>query len=316
MVEILKIASQVGEGFNTALRDRLGHVDIVAIPAGVPANLPGDIKALVAYPMKAAGQDDPPRPEGWPFGLQLVQMVSVGKDLYPDWLFDAPMVTCARGATSEALAEFGLAAIFGAAKCMPDIWISSAEQWRLREISMVRGKTLGLFGFGGIGSALAPKAIALGMKVVATRRTDSPFDVPGVERVETLAELLSCSDHLVLAAPATPSTEGVLNDAMLRHAKPGIHIINLARGSLIDEQALIKALDDGRVSLASLDVAAQEPPQPDHPFYTHPRIRLSPHVAVMTEDVGSALVEKLAINFERFRSGVRPVDVVDVQRGY
>lgn len=312
----MRLASQLGEQFDSAIRARTRDVDVVSIASGVPEALPMDIDAMIALPFLQSGQVAPTKPAGWPFGLKWIQLVSVGADLYPDWLFEGPVVSCARGATSDALAEFALAAIFAAAKNMPNIWIDAIDDWKHQGIGMVRGSTLGIVGFGGIGAALAPRALALGMSVIATRRTDALFGIDGVERAESLIDLFARSDHVVLAAPATAETRGMISAEVLSHAKQGLHLINLARGILIDDDALLAALDRRQLSLASLDVTHPEPLPADHPFYRHPQIRVSPHVAVMTNEVGGALLDKLTANLDRVARGQAPEDIVDLNRGY
>ena len=242
----LVVASQLSAEFNATLASHAGDVDILALPPGPPATLPREAAILVAAPFRRAGGQLPANPPPqWPFDLRWIQLVSVGIDFYPPWLFDGLAVTSARGSSAVALAEFALAAIFALAKRLPQIWIDSAEAWSPSPLTIVQGQTLGLVGFGAIGEALAPRALGLGMNVLAVRRSDRPIAVPGVTRVCDIATLFECSDHVVLAAPATSETEGMINRAVLAHAKAGLHLINIARGALIDDAALLAALDDG-----------------------------------------------------------------------
>ncbi|HEX7887000.1 MAG TPA: D-isomer specific 2-hydroxyacid dehydrogenase family protein [Phenylobacterium sp.] len=313
----LVVASQLNETFNGAFAEALPDVDILQVPVGPPAGLPHAAKVLIAAPFRRAGGSLPAvPPPGWPFDVKWVQLVSVGIDFYPGWLFDGPVVTSARGSSAVALAEFALAAILTATKKLPDIWIDRLEQWAPTPLSLVQGRTLGLVGFGSIGEALAPRARALGMKVLAIRRSKAPIDVEGVEQVHDYCELFERSDDVVLAAPATPETFHLVNRKVLAHARPGLHLINVARGSLIDDEALLEALDAGRVGLASLDVTHPEPLSFNHPYYTHPRVRLSPHTSVHTPDTRQNLTAQFAQNLHRFRQGAPLEGVVDPARGY
>jgi phosphoglycerate dehydrogenase-like enzyme len=313
----LIVASQLPELFNTVFAQHVGDAEIVAVPPGLAAPLPAEAKVLVAAPFRKAGGVLPPEPpKGWPYDVEWVQLVSVGIDFYPDWLFDGPVVTSARGSSAVALAEFALAAILADAKRLPDIWIDKAERWAPQPLKLIAGTTLGLVGFGAIGEALAPRAQALGLDVIATRRSDKPIPTPGVERVADLRTLFARSDHVVLAAPATPETQRLVGREVLAAAKPGLHLINIARGALIDDEALLEALDDGRVSRASLDVTHPEPLTEGHPFYSHPKVRLSPHTSVHTPDTRINLATRFAENLARFRSGAPLADVVDLSRGY
>jgi phosphoglycerate dehydrogenase-like enzyme len=226
------------------------------------------------------------------------------------------VVTSARGSSAVALAEFALASILAAAKRFPDIWIKHAEQWTPTPLSLISGTTLGLVGFGAIGEALAPRAQALGLNVLAVRRSDAAIPVPGVARVASLEELFARCDHVVLAAPATAETEQMINRAVLSHAKRGLHLINVARGALIDDDALLQALDEGQVSWASLDVTHPEPLPAGHRYYSHPRVRLSPHTSVHTPDTRNNLAVRFAENLARFRQGAPLANVIDLARGY
>jgi phosphoglycerate dehydrogenase-like enzyme len=307
------VVSQWGEAIDATLRERLPELEVVSIPRGVPQGIPSHPHALLALPMKVDPPSDRQPPDGWPQGLRWVQLASVGIDNYPRWLLEAPLVTTANGTSSEVIAEFALACILAANKSLPERWIASPEQWRLSAAPPLRGSVLGLVGFGGIGRALADKALALGMRVIALRRSGAP--AAGVEAARDIADLFARADHVVLAAPGTPATRHIVNREVLRQAKPGLHLVNVARGSLVDQSAL----DDGRVGRASLDVTEPEPLPAGHAFYTHPRVRLSPHTSAISAAQQDALVEKFLGNLARFRAGRPLEDVVDaarIARGY
>jgi phosphoglycerate dehydrogenase-like enzyme len=310
------IASQLDDRFNRAFAEAVEDIEIIGVARGPALVSPPEAEVLFAGPFHRSGWDAAyPPPAGWPFGVKWVQLISAGVDLYPKWLFDGRVVTSARGVTSLALAEFALAAIFAAAKRMPEVWIDREAAWKPVPMSLVSGAALGLVGFGAISRALTPKAQALGMTVLATRRSDAALPA-GVERLADAVEVFARCDHVVLACPATAQTEGMVNQALLAHAKPGLHLINLARGSLIDDEALLAALDSGRVSLATLDCASPEPLPDGHPFYAHPRVRLSPHTSTITPDSLGNLIDKFARNLARFRAGEPLEDVVDTEAGY
>lgn len=307
----MKIASQLDPVRNEVIRGMLPELDIefVEIPRGAPVTFDPTIEVFFAWPFRKAGQPDAPVPPGWPFGLKWVQLVSAGLDPYPDWLFEGPRVSNAAGTLAVPIAEFCLALILAAAKRLPETWIESPEGWRLRKLAAVENATLGILGFGAIGENLAKRALALGMKVHAARRSDAPL-IPGVARAGGIESLMEISDHLVLAAPATSRTRCLVNDKVLARAKPGLHLINVARGALVDNEALIRALDAGRLSLASLDVADPEPLPAGHPFYTHPRIRLSPHTSPMSDDADVRVARLFADNLRRYLAGRELINAV------
>jgi phosphoglycerate dehydrogenase-like enzyme len=300
----VKIASQLEPGFNAVLRDALPGVEIINLPRGVPADLPADVQVLLAAPHADFRSAEQP-PVGWPYGLKLVQLVTSGVDFFPAWLFAGSVpVASSRGTTAEAIAEFALASIFAAAKQLPALWISDAEQWQQRPLATVAGSTLGLFGFGAIARSTALKAQALGMQVLALRRSAQPFDLPGVQRVAQVRELFARADHVLLAAPATDETHHVINHQVLAAAKPGLHLINIARGGLLDQEALLESLDNGQIGLASLDVTEPEPLPDGHALYTHPRVRLSPHTSAISTNSRNEIADTFLANLERYVAGL------------
>ncbi|MBB3213460.1 phosphoglycerate dehydrogenase-like enzyme [Herbaspirillum sp. Sphag1AN] len=313
------IASQLDPSVNARLAQQ-AQARVIDLPAGDLSVLAPEANVLFVRPFNKAGNasttQSAARPRGWPLQLDWIQLASVGIDFYPDWLLQGPVVTVARGTASNAIAEYVLAAIFSAAKQIPTIWLKDASPWQRPSLSLVQGSVLGLYGFGSIGRAVAQRALALGMRVVAIRRSQTPFDIEGVDAVADLNELVARADHLVLAAPATPATRHAINQHVLAQAKPGLHLINIARGSLIDDTALLTALDSGRVALATLDVTEPEPLPAGHRYYHHPRVRLSPHISPHTDQLTDALLDKFLGNLQRFRSGQPLTDVLDPARGY
>ncbi|MBV6748728.1 dihydrofolate reductase [Pseudomonas chlororaphis] len=316
----LVIASQLDEDFNQVIRRRLEqtHPDarIIGVPAGVPSDLPAEVSILLARPINVRGYLAPDTPPpGWPYGLQWVQVVSSGIDFYPKWLFNGPPVSTSRGSAAENIAEFALASIFAAAKRLPDIWVHDSA-WNFSALTPLKGTTLGILGFGAIGRSLATKAHALGINVLALRQSQTPFEVAGVEAARDIHDLFARADHLVLAAPLTSATRHIVNRAVLAGAKPGLHLINIARGGLLDHEALLEALESGTIGLASLDVTEPEPLPDGHPFYSHPRVHLSPHTSAISSNSGHEIADSFLANLERFLSGLAPENLANVERGY
>jgi phosphoglycerate dehydrogenase-like enzyme len=311
------IATQHDEEVNALLRQRLPEYNFLQIPGGAPHSIPPEATILLARPVFRAGNGEKPRrPAGWPFNLQWVHLSSSGIDTYPDWLFEVPLVTSARGTSAVAVAEFALAAVLASAKRFPEVWITEAAQWQRHSLQLVSGSVLGIVGFGAIGSALAIRAQALGVRVIAANHSGKPFYVPGVERAKSLPALFAEADHVVIAAPATADTHHLVNAELLSHAKPGLHLINIARGSLVDEQAWIAALDAGQLSRATLDVSQIEPAPANHPFYSHPKVRLSPHVSPATRDLWGNVIEQFVSNLLSYHKGEPLAEQVDFKRGY
>lgn len=154
------------------------------------------------------------------------------------------------------------------------------------------------------------------MQVTALRRSAAPLGEPGVAQARSLPELLAQVDHLVLALPITAESRHVINAEALAHARPGLHLVNIARGALVDQQALLQALDSGRLGAATLDVTDPEPLPAGHPLYTHPRVRLTPHISWAAGEVQAATADKFIAQLTRYLQGEPLADLVDGRRGY
>ena len=309
------IASQFGDDFDQKLRAARPDVEVIPLPRVLTWPLPAKADILLAIPVSAQVRAQP-QPEGWPFGLRWVQLISVGLNNYPPWLLRGPLVTTAHGTSSQTIADFALACVLQHALRLPDRRVGSPEGWRHVSAPALAGSTLGLFGFGGIGRALAAKALALGLRVRALRASRVPLGMDGVEAARDLADLLATSDHLALVAPGTDATRHVINAASLAHARPGLHLINVSRGSLVEQTDLVAALDSGQLAYASLDVTEPEPLPAGHALYTHPRVYLSSHTCAISPQVRAAVLEKFLRGLATWESGGTPDDPVDFGRGY
>jgi phosphoglycerate dehydrogenase-like enzyme len=242
---------------------------------------------------------------------------ATGIERYPLDAVGDRVFTCSRGANAVPIAEFVLACMLAFVKRLPDTWVTEApEHWGTAHLDVLSGKTVGLVGVGAIGTEVARRALAFGMRVLAYRRRPVQHEVAGIELCATLEDLLAESDHVVIAAPATPATHHLINAESLAAIKPGAHIVNIARGSLVDQDALIAALDDGRVACASLDTVDPEPLPPGHPLYSHRNVRLSAHVSWSApENLGPTLT-LFADNVRRYRAGEPLHGIVDLEAGY
>ncbi|MBH1973517.1 MAG: glyoxylate reductase (NADP(+)), partial [Rhodobacteraceae bacterium] len=208
-----------------------------------------------------------------------------------------------------------IGAIFAHEKRFWDGGVRSASGWSAQTLGGVAGKVLGIAGMGAIGAEAAKMAQAVGLKVVALTK-GSALAVPGVTRAESLADLFSQSDHLVLTMPLTDETRGIVDSAMLSTARPGLHLINVARGALIDQEALIMALDAGHLSAATLDVTEPEPLPPGHALYSHPKVRLTPHVSGSCEAGEARTSSLLCENLTLFLAGLPIPYTLARNRGY
>lgn len=271
------------------------------------SKLGADVECLVLVPEGFGGTFV--APPSWPGSVRLVQLASSGIDGYPEWLLRDVAVATMHGVNAVAVAELAMAAVLAAAKRIPEIWTESVD-WPRKGLGDLAGATLGLAGFGAIGEAIAQRAAAFGMDVQAIRGSDKPF--PGaVRRAPSMEALFATSDHVVLALPSLAATRQLVDATLLAQARPGLHLVNVARGDLIDEAALIAALDTGTVALASLDVLATEPPPPDHPLLHHPRARVSAHLGGNTPRAVGGTLQRLRRNVEAYRAGRPPEGLID-----
>jgi phosphoglycerate dehydrogenase-like enzyme len=255
---------------------------------------------------------------------QWVHSRSAGLDgvLFPELAASPVPLTNGRGVFSQSLGEFALAAILYFAKDLRRMNRNQeAGRWEPFDITEIAGQTVGIVGYGDIGRAAATRAHALGMRVVALKRRMPPAGQPGalVDRFfppASLAEMLAECDYVVAAAPLTPETRGMIGETALRAMKPTAVLINLGRGPVIDEAALVRALNEKRIKGAALDVFDTEPLPPGHAFYSLENVLLSPHCADHTPDWTERAMRFFLTQFGRFSTG-RPLEnVVEKHQGY
>jgi phosphoglycerate dehydrogenase-like enzyme len=188
-------------------------------------------------------------------------------------------------------------------------------RWEQFDVGFLRGQTLGIVGYGEIGRETAKLARALGMQVVAIRRR-SVLDSEALYPLEKLREMLSVSDYVLISTPLTPETKGMIADAELRAMKSSAVLINVGRGPVIVESALIAALEQRRIRGAALDVFDREPLPEGHPFWRLDNVLLSPHSADHTIGWEQLAMQIFVENFERFRNGEPLTNVVNKKAGY
>jgi phosphoglycerate dehydrogenase-like enzyme len=306
------IAHHFGTRVTGLLKDRWPDYSVHEVDAAHAWSLPTDTSVLLSGPSKVWADGPREQPIDWPKRLAWVQIPGAGADQYPGWLLRNHVVTTGRGLNSGPIAEFALASMLAHAKRFPHAWISRQEDWRTLQMDKLEGRTLGLLGFGSVAREVARRALAFSMNIVARRRSATEPPPAGIKYAPSLAAMLADADHLVLAAPYTPETHHIINRKALSGMKPSAHIVNVARGGLIDQDALLHALDSGRIGSASIDVTEPEPLPAGHPLYTHPRVRLSPHIAWNSPDTIDRLVGKFNQNLERLIAGRTLLDVLDV----
>lgn len=297
------LVKAVTEGGGTVTDLDAAHGLIFAGPvADFPARLPANIRWVQ---LPAAGIED------W-FAAGVVQA-------HPRVEF-----TSAAGAFAASVAEHALAMLLAGVRYLPEQL--RATSWRQAEfyphVGSLRGKTVTIVGAGGIGRALIPLLTPLGARVIAVNRSGRPVTGPGIpDEVETvpaeqLGRVWSRTDHVVIAAPATAATRHLVGADELARLGPTSWVVNVARGSLIDTDALVAALTAGSIGGAGLDVTDPEPLPDGHPLWTLPNVILTPHDSNPPHLRLAAFADHVADNVARFAAGRALLAPVDPERGY
>jgi phosphoglycerate dehydrogenase-like enzyme len=251
--------------------------------------------------------------------VEWVQLQPAGVE---DWFTlglvdDRRLWTSSAGAYAVAVAEHVLALLLAAAKRLAEC--ARATTWRRAELQGVplSGSTVGIVGAGGIGREIIKRLEPFDVRVIAS--THSGAEVPGAARslrADELDELLTESDYVVLCAPLTPETEGLIGAHELDLLGPAGSLVNVARGAIVDTDALVAALREGRLGGALLDVTEPEPLPDGHPLWSEPRALITPHVANTRAQLEAALARRVEQNVARFRAGEPLLGVVDPAAGY
>ncbi len=245
----------------------------------------------------------------------------VEKMLFPELVESPVPLTNGKGVFTGALAEFAIASMLFFAKDLRQLVRNQqAGEWKQFDIELLRGQVLGVVGYGDIGRESARLARAFGMKVVAVRRRAALSNQdPSLERTyppEGLRKMLASCDYVLVTTPLTPQTRGMIGEAELGVMKSSAVIINIGRGPVIVESALIAALTAKRIRGAALDVFDEEPLLEGHPFYRLENVLLSPHSADHTVGWADLAMDVFIENFERFRAGQPLLNIVDKRAGY
>lgn len=231
-----------------------------------------------------------------------------------DWIF-----TTASGVHARPLAEFAIMTMLMFAKNYRYLEKSKANQhWERYAASQLAGKKVGIIGLGKIGREVARLAKAFEMQVVGNRR-DPDVSMPNVDTVfgaKDLAGLLDGLDFLVLACPHTPETDKLIGEKELALLPASAVLINIARGAVVDQPALIAALQSGRLAGAALDVFDPEPLPPDNPLWKMPNVIVSPHSASTADIENVKLVELFCANLKRYLAGEPMLNVLDTELLY
>lgn len=232
---------------------------------------------------------------------------------------DRIVFTTSAGVHGSTLAEFAVFGVLAGAKNLPRLQADQREgawpeRWEMRQLDEM---TVLVVGLGGIGSECARRFSALGAQVWGTTRSGEPVD--GVDRLIPLGELESAVvevDAIVVTLPGTEQTHHLVGERVLANVKPGAILASVGRGTVVDESALLGALDDGRVAFAAMDVFEVEPLPASSPLWTHPRVLVSPHTAALSGKEEERIARRFAADATRLLDGRAPHNVVDTVEFY
>jgi len=271
--------------------------------------------------------------------LRWVQLLSAGADHVMDHpLFsDGAMLTTASGIHAINIAELVMLMMLAwGQRLLRLIEHQRRATWPENRFELflpqeLRGATVGIVGYGSIGREVGRLASAFGMHVLALDENEDPVDrgyaVPGVGDLEgvlparrfqpnELRTMLGACDYVVLAVPLTDTTRNLIGPDELKVMKPSAFLVNIARGGVVDELALIQALREGWIAGAGLDVFAQEPLASDSPLWGMENVILTPHIAGMTPHYNERAADLFALNLRRYLSGRPLLNQVDLVKGY
>jgi phosphoglycerate dehydrogenase-like enzyme len=307
---------------NTGRPDGMSRVEAVAdvryaTPGELAAALPG-ADVLFVWDFRSTALS-----AAWPAAssLRWVHVASAGVNhvLTPEVVASDIVVTNSRGVFDEPMAEYVLGLALALAKDLSTTLAHQRERrWHHRETERLGGRHALIAGTGPIGRAIGRKLAAIGMTVSGlgrVARADDP-DLGSVLPMSSLAEALTGADFVVLAAPLTPETRGMIDARAIAAMKPGARLINVSRGPLVVQDDLVEALAEGRLGGAALDVFVDEPLAGSSPLWHLPNVIVSPHMSGEVVGWRAELVALFVDNLSRYLAGQPLRNVVDKTRGY
>ena len=257
--------------------------------------------------------------------LKWVHAIASGVDafLFPAFRDSDVILTSEKGLVGEHLADHGFGLLLmltrqlaTAQRLGPDAW-NHRPAMRSQGIELT-GATLGCVGYGGTGRAMSKRAAAFGMQCQAVDPQPVPAttEVPAINTTDALPQLLATSDVVAICCPLTPATRGLFDDVAFEHMKDSAFLVNVTRGEVMEEAALVRALTSGAIRGAALDVAPREPLPADSPLWTLDNVVMTPHTAGASQFRSQRNIDRFITNLTRMRRGEALEGVIDKQLGY
>lgn len=285
--------------------------------ASLPKLLADEMPEML-FTIRFAGSSGFPREAILDSSLRWVSVGGSGTDHLAPWDPARLTVTNAAGVAADAMAQYAIGGILHFTLDFPGFAAHQRNRnWASGSVSSVSGKTIAILGLGKTGQAVAHLAKAFGMEVVGIRaRPASTKSVDRVEPMERLHDVLRVADYIVVCLPLTSATRGLIDAAALQAVKPGAVLVDVSRGGIARQSALIEALRDGRIKGAILDVFEQEPLPRDNPLWEMENVIVTPHCSSVYEGWERRAVEMFCDNLDRWKQGIPLENVVDPGRGY
>ena len=306
-----------GPGVAERLEALRGLADIVSLPTASAAHRAA-AEILLVWDFRSRSLDAVVRDLP---ALRWLHAASAGLEhiLVPAIIEGDFVVTRAAGFFDEPMAEYVAALVLAHAKQLQTTIAAQHERrWVHREAATVAGRTMAVVGMGQIGRAVGRTAHALGMEVVGVRRSGQghPEDPTGTRILAGPREAAAVADYLVVTAALTPETHNLVSADVLAGLRPEAYLINIARSQIVDQEALVAMLCEGRLAGAALDVFDREPLPADSPLWEVPNLLISPHMSGDTIGYTLELMDEFGDQLRRYRRGEPLLHVVDVRRGY
>jgi phosphoglycerate dehydrogenase-like enzyme len=255
--------------------------------------------------------------------LKWVQVYSAGVETYrfPEFINSQVTLTNCKVIQGPEIADHALSLLLALTRDLYQVIPRRTEErWRRGEYHPIelRGKTAVVVGVGGIGSQIAQRAHAFGMRVIGVDPKEMPFNdyVSKMVFPDQIDRVIPQADVLFVSAPLTPESKGMIGAKQFSMMKKGSYFIAVSRGGLYDTAALVKALDEGRLAGAGMDVTNPEPLPSGHPLWKFPNVIITPHIAGQSDGIEARRVELIKENIARFAKGETLINIVDKQKGY
>ena len=316
----LVVHSDKPDLFLDILKRRHPKVDLACCTdyESLPATLARE-QPEVMFTIKFGGT--PGFPRAAILGSEALRWVSVGgsgTDHLAPWDAARLTVTNAAGVAADVMAQYVIGGILHFTLGFPAFARDQHDQrWASGSVASVSGRTIAILGLGKTGQAIARLAKALGMRVIGVRARPGPTaNVDRVEPIERQHDLLGLADYVAVCLPLTPATRGLIDAAAFQALKPGAILVDVSRGGIVREAALLGALKGGRLAGAVLDVFEAEPLPPGHSLWTMENVIITPHCSSVYDGWERRAVEMFCDNLDRWLAGAPLEDIVDPDRGY